>query len=166
MLYGPDTDSGTFEYFTEVICGRRGNSRTDYTPSSNDNILIQGVEGDVGAIGLFWLRLLLHEPRPAAGTLASFPIVDGAAGKQSTAAGVIPSDQSILNGQYKPLSRPLFLYVNRRALKRPEVAAFLNFYIEKAPSLVSEAALHPASAGAGRRVSRAPQTRLGIEVTD
>ena len=94
VLYGPDTDSGTFEYFTEVICGRRGNSRTDYTPSSNDNILIQGIEGDVGALGYFGYAYYSMNRGP----LRALRIVsdsDGAAGKQSTAAGVIPSDQSI-----------------------------------------------------------------------
>lgn len=136
-LYGPDTDSGTFEYFTEVICGRRGNCRTDYTPSSNDNILIQGVEGDVGALGYFGYAYYSMNRS----VLRAVPIVpesDKSAGRRATADGVAPSAETILSGQYKPLARSLFLYVNRKALKRPEVAAFLTFYVDHAASLVTE----------------------------
>ena len=137
VLYGPDTDSGTFEYFTEAICGRRGNSRTDYTPSSNDNILIQGVEGDVGALGYFGYAYY----RMNRGSLRALPIVpdsNPSSRTEQTASGVAPTEEMILTGQYKPLTRSLFIYVNKRALSRPEVAAFLTFYIEHAPSLVSE----------------------------
>jgi phosphate transport system substrate-binding protein len=137
VLYGPDTDSGTFEYFTEVICGRRGNSRTDYTPSSNDNILIQGVEGDVGALGYFGYAYYSTNR----GALRALPIVpesNPSTRNDGTATGVAPSEMTILSGEYKPLTRSLFLYVNRKALNRSEVAAFLQFYIDHAPSLVSE----------------------------
>jgi phosphate transport system substrate-binding protein len=160
VLYGPDTDSGTFEYFTEVICGRRGNSRTDYTPSSNDNILIQGIEGDVGALGYFGYAYYSMNR----GALRALRIVadnDSAAGKQATATGVIPSEQTILNGQYKPLSRPLFLYVNRRALTRPEVRAFLTFYIENAASLVPE--VHDIPLPSARAAESRERLKLALE---
>jgi phosphate transport system substrate-binding protein len=137
VLYGPDTDSGTFEYFTEVICGRRGNSRTDYTPSSNDNVLIQGVEGDIGALGYFGYAYYSMN-RGALRALRIVPEGNPSTENKQTPTGVAPSEETIRNGQYKPLSRSLFLYVNRKALKRPEVAAFLTFYMEHAPSLVSE----------------------------
>lgn len=142
VLYGPDTDSGTFEYFTQVICGRRGNSRADYTPSSNDNILIQGVEGDAGALGYFGYayfsanRNLLKALR--IGPARTSGAKEKEAGREaSKEAGIAPSDETILDGAY-PLSRPLFLYVNRKALARPETAAFLTFFLDHAPALVAE----------------------------
>jgi phosphate transport system substrate-binding protein len=129
VLYGPDTDSGSFDSFTEVICGRRGNCRSDYTPSSNDNVLIQGVEGDPGALGYFgFAYYALHKDALRAISVAAD---DGS-------AAIAPSDETILSGKYSPLSRPLFLYVNRDALVRPEVAAFLRFYLDQGPSIVSE----------------------------
>lgn len=129
ILYGPDTDSGTFDYFTEVICGKRGNSRTDYTPNSNDNVLIQGVQGDAGALGYFGYAYYVLNKE----TLRAVPISTG-----DGQAPVAPSDESILGGQYKPLSRPLFLYVNKKALGRPETVAFVKFYLDRGPSLVKE----------------------------
>src|SRR5580704_237128 len=116
VLYGPDTDSGTFEYFTEVICGRRGNSRTDYTPSSNDNVLIQGVEGDTGALGYFgYAYSVLNR-----GAVRAVPIAAGS----NPSAAIVPNEATIASGEYAPLSRPLFLYVNRRALCRREVVEY------------------------------------------
>ncbi len=137
VLYGPDTDSGTFEYFTEVVCSRRGNSRTDYTPSSNDNILIQGVEGDAGAIGYFGYAYYTLN-RDSLRALRIVPTTDSKTAAGTAAPGVAPTDESILSGRYKPLSRPLFVYVNRKSLRRPEVAAFVTFYLEQAPAFVSE----------------------------
>jgi phosphate transport system substrate-binding protein len=130
ILYGPDTDSGTFDYFTEAICGKKGNSRTDYTPSSNDNVLIQGVQGNAGAIGYFgYAYYVLNKD-----TLRAIRIAPGS----DKASAVAPTDETILSGKYAPLSRPLFLYVNKKSLARSEVAAFLRFYLERGPSLVKE----------------------------
>ena len=130
VLYGPDTDSGTFDYFTEVICGKKGNSRTDYTPSSNDNVLIQGVQGNPGAIGYFgYAYYVLNKD-----TLRALKIAPGS----DKSAGVAPTDETILSGKYAPLSRPLFLYVNKKSLDRPEVVSFLQFYLERGPGLVKE----------------------------
>jgi phosphate transport system substrate-binding protein len=129
ILYGPDTASGTFDYFTEVICGKRGNSRSDYTPNSNDNVLIQGVQGDAGALGYFGYAYYVLNQQ----TLRAVPIASG-----DGQTPVAPSDETILSGQYKPLSRPLFLYVNKKALARPETVAFLKFYLDRGPALVKE----------------------------
>ncbi len=162
VLYGPDTDSGTFEYFTEVICGRRGNSRTDYTPSSNDNVLIQGVEGDAGALGYFGYAYYSLNRGPLR-ALRIVPTAHKSAGEKGAPAGIAPTDETILSGQYKPLSRPLFLYVNRRALRRPEVAAFVTFYLEQGPAFVAEVhyiPLPPARAAESlARLKQALQTR-------
>jgi phosphate transport system substrate-binding protein len=130
VLYGPDTDSGTFDYFTEVICGKKGKSRTDYTPNSNDNVLIQGVQGNTGGLGYFgYAYYVLNKD-----TLRALKIAPGS----DKTAGVAPTDESILSGKYSPLSRPLFLYVNKRSLGRPEIIAFLRFYLERGPNLVKE----------------------------
>jgi phosphate transport system substrate-binding protein len=140
ILYGPDTDSGTFDYFTEVICGKRGNSRTDYTPNSNDNVLIQGVQGNLGAMGYFgYAYYVLNKD-----TLKALKIAPG----NDKLAGVGPTDETIINGKYRPLSRPLFLYVNTRSLGRPEVMSFLRFYLERGPELVKEVHYIPLPASA------------------
>jgi phosphate transport system substrate-binding protein len=130
LLYGPDTDSGTFEYFTEVICGKRGNCRTDFQQSSDDNFLVQGVQGDLGALGYFgYAYSVLNRD-----SIKAIPIADGS----DSAAAVVPNETTIASGRYAPLSRPLFLYVNKRALRRPEVVAYLNFYLDRSPDLAAE----------------------------
>jgi phosphate transport system substrate-binding protein len=130
LLYGPDTDSGTFEYFTEVICGKRGDCRTDFQQSSDDNFLVQGVQGDTGALGYFgYAYAVLNRD-----SVKAIPVAAGS----SVAAAVVPNDATIASGEYAPLSRPLFLYVNTRALRRPEVVAYLNFYLDRGPGLAAE----------------------------
>jgi phosphate transport system substrate-binding protein len=130
LLYGPDTDSGTFEYFTEVICGKRGDCRTDFQQSSDDNFLVQGVQGDKGALGYFgYAYSVLNRD-----TVKTIPIANGS----DPASAVMPSESTIASGKYAPLSRPLFLYVNRRALRRPEVVAYLSFYLDRSPELAAE----------------------------
>jgi phosphate transport system substrate-binding protein len=130
LLYGPDTDSGTFEYFTEVICGKRGNCRTDYQQSSDDNFLVQGVQGDTGALGYFgYAYSVLNRD-----SVKTIPIAAGS----DPAAAVVPNEATIASGEYAPLSRPLFLYVNTQALRRPEVVAYLNFYLDRGPGLAAE----------------------------
>ncbi len=130
VLYGPDTDSGTFEYFTEVVCGKRGNSRSDYQQSSDDNFLVQGVQGDVGAIGYFgYAYSVLNRD-----SVRAIPIAAGS----DAAAAVTPNEATIASGKYAPLSRPLFLYVNTKALRRPEVRGYLNFYLDRGPELAAE----------------------------
>jgi phosphate transport system substrate-binding protein len=137
VLYGPDTDSGTFEYFTEVICGKRGNSRSDYQQSSDDNFLVQGVQGDEGSLGYFgYAYSVLNRD-----SVKAIPIAAG----PDPAAAVAPNEATIASGKYAPLSRPLFLYVNTRALRRPEVVAYLNFYLDHGPELAVEAHSLPLS---------------------
>ncbi len=126
-LYGPGTDSGTFDYFTEVINGDSGASRPDYTASEDDNVLVQGVSGDINALGFFGFAYYLAN----ADMLKLVP-VDGGDGPVS------PSMESINNGSYSPLSRPIFIYVSKQSAARPEVRAFTEFYIDQAATLAAE----------------------------
>ena len=129
-LYGPDTDSGTFDYFTDVICGEEGASRTEYTPSSDDNILVRGVSGEKYALGYFGFAYYLEN----ANKLKAVPV----SATDDLADAVAPTTETIEGGKYVPLSRPLFLYVNKAKLARPELAEFLTYYLEAGQDLVSE----------------------------
>ena len=122
-LYGPGHDSGTFDYFTEVINGKAKVCRSDYTASEDDNVLVQGVEGDPHALGFFGYAYYVENKQ----RLKAVPI-----------DGVAPSVETIRNGTYAPLSRPLFLYVARSAIDRPQVDAFVKFYLEHGPELVGQ----------------------------
>ncbi len=135
VLYGPDTDSGTFDYFTEEIVGEADASRADYTASADDNVLVLGVSGDEGALGYFGYAYYEENPDK----LKSVQIDSGG-------GCVAPSRETVENGTYTPLSRPLFIYVKESALERPEVRAFVDFYIESAPTLVPETGYVPLSA--------------------
>lgn len=129
-LYGPDTDSGTFDYFTDVICGEEGASRTEYTPSSDDNILVRGVSGGKYALGYFGFAYYLEN----ADKLTAVPV----SATDDVADAVAPTPETIEGGKYVPLSRPLFLYVNKAKLARPELADFLTYYLDAGQDLVSE----------------------------
>ncbi len=131
-LYGPGTDSGTFDYFTETIMGESGESRPDYTASEDDNVLIQGIAGDLNSLGYFGYAYYAEN-------LEILRIVPIDAGN----GPVIPSDQTISTGQYTPLSRPLFIYINKESLERPEVFAFVEFYMKNAEQLVIEVGYTP-----------------------
>jgi phosphate transport system substrate-binding protein len=131
-LFGPGTDSGTFEYFTEEINEKAKASRTDYTPSENDNILVQGVAGDKNALGYFGFTYY-EENTDKLKALK----VDGGDGC------VEPSSDNAQSGKYKPLSRPLFIYVSDKGLERAEVKDFVNFYIENIDEVVEEAKFVP-----------------------
>lgn len=128
-LYGPGTASGTYDYFTEVICGKSGASRGDYTASENDNVLVQGLSGDVG--GLAYFGIAYYESNKD--KLKLVPIDNGNGG-----GAVLPNKETVLNKQYSPLSRPLYIYVNKAAIARPEVKAFLDFYMDNAGELANE----------------------------
>ena len=129
-LYGPGTASGTFDYFTEAINGKKGAHRTDYTPSEDDNVIVQGVSGNAG--GIAYLGYAYYEENKD--KLRAIPIIP----KGGTKA-IMPSPESVKDGSYQPLSRPLFIYVNATAAAfKPEVKAFINFYLENAPKLVAE----------------------------
>ncbi|MFM9961527.1 MAG: PstS family phosphate ABC transporter substrate-binding protein [Planctomycetaceae bacterium] len=127
-LYGADHASGTFDYFTEAIVGKSKSSRTDYTPSTDDNVLVKGVTGDKYALGYFGYAYYAENKSK----LKVLPIAAG----DDLAAAVAPTDETILGGTYKPLSRPLYIYVNKASLKKPQVAEFVNYYLHDGQSLV------------------------------
>jgi phosphate transport system substrate-binding protein len=126
-LFGPGADSGTFDYFTEVINGKAKQSRSDYTQSEDDNALMTGVKGDKNALGYFGFAYLEEN-------LDSIKAVeiDGGSGC------VAPSAQAVNGGTYKPLARPLFIYPSVSALKRPEFAAFVQYYLDNVNRYVDE----------------------------
>jgi phosphate transport system substrate-binding protein len=132
-LYGPGTDSGTFEFFTEVINREEGNTRKDYQPSEDDNVLVQGVEGDEG--GLAYFGLSYAEQNTDSLNLVQ---IDGGAGC------VEPTTETVQSGEYKPLSRPLFMYPSEKALQKPEVQAFMEFVLASADSIAETALIVPA----------------------
>jgi len=126
-LYGPGTDSGTFDFFTEEIIGEVQASRSDFTMSEDDNVLVIGVNGDRGALGYFGYAYYL-ENKDMINTVA----IDGGEGC------VEPTSETIEGGTYMPLARPLLIYVNKASLKRPEVTAFVEYYMVNAGQLVEE----------------------------
>jgi phosphate transport system substrate-binding protein len=126
-LYGPDTDSGTFDYFTAEINEEEDASRSDYTASSDDNVLVQGVSGDQGAMGYFGFAYYTENSG-----ILNVVAVDGGAGC------VEPTIATINDGTYSPLSRPMFIYVNNASLERPEVQDFIKFYMNNAGELAEE----------------------------
>ena len=134
-LYGPGTDSGTFDYFTEVINGVTKSSRADFTASEDDNILVQGISGDPNSLGYFGYAYFIENKAK----LKDIPIDSGA-------GPVAPNDSTITANTYKPLSRPLFIYVNSAALKRAEVKAFVEFYMINGETLVHEVGYTPLAA--------------------
>ena len=117
-LYGPGTDSGTFDYFTEIINGQEGKTRADYTPSEDDNVLVMGVSGDLGSLGYFGYAYYVQNKDKL-----RLLLVDSGSGC------IGPSDETINNSSYSPLSRPLFIYVNNSEVKREEVFEFIKFYL-------------------------------------
>lgn len=125
-LFGAGTDSGTFDYFTEAIVGKAKSSRGDYTASEDDNVLVQGVATDVGALGYFGYAYYEANAK----RLRAVPIVN-AQGK-----AVLPSRKAVEDGSYNPLSRPIFIYVNSESLRRPEVREFVEFYQRQASKLI------------------------------
>ncbi len=133
-LYGPGTDSGTFDFFTDAINGEEGASRTDYSPSEDDNVTIQGVTGEKGGMGYFGLSY--YEENKDQLKLIQ---VDGGNGC------VTPSAETVQAGEYTPLSRPLFMYFSAKAAERPEVKAFAEFFLANQEDLNSEALFVPLS---------------------
>ena len=132
-LYGAGTDSGTFDYFTEAIVGEEGASRTDYSQSEDDNVTVQGVSGEKGALGYFGFSY--YEENQARLTALG---VDGGEGC------VQPSVETVQDGSYKPLSRPLFVYVNEDALaEKPAIDPFLTFLLDNQTALVRGAKFVP-----------------------
>ena len=127
-LYGPGTDSGTFDYFTDEIVGEEGASRSDFTASEDDNVLVQGVARDPNALGYFGYAY--YEANQD--QLNAVAINDG------SGSGVLPSAETVNDGTYTPLSRPIYVYINAEAASCPQVEEFVQFYLENAPTLVPE----------------------------
>jgi len=131
-LFGAGVESGTYDYFTEAVVGKSHASRGDYTASEDDNVLVQGVSTDKNALGFFGYAYYLENK----GKLKAVAIDD-----ENPANGqgaILPSVETVKNGTYAPLSRPLFIYVNSKAAARPEVVRFVNFYLDNASELSSE----------------------------
>jgi phosphate transport system substrate-binding protein len=128
-LFGAGADSGTFEYFTEAIVGKAKSSRGDYTASEDDNVLVQGVSRDLNGIGYFGYAYYAENMSRLKGLAIVNP---------KTGAAVEPSGANVENGSYVPLSRPIFVYVKARSLQKPEVRAFLEYYMNNADKLVRE----------------------------
>jgi phosphate transport system substrate-binding protein len=130
-LFGAGVDSGTFDYFTEAINGKEKASRGDFTSSEDDNVLVQGISSDEAALG--FMPLAYVEQNKSA--LKLVPVDDG---KPDNGGGAIaPSADTVRNGTYQPLSRPLFIYVARKAADRPEVVKFVDTYFAQ-PELIRE----------------------------
>lgn len=120
-LFGAGSDSGTFDYFTEAIVGKAKSSRGDYTASEDDHVLVQGVAGEKSAIGYFGYAYYADNKAK----LKALAIVNKPGDK-----GVLPSMESVTDGSYQPLSRPIFIYVNKKSLARPEVKAFAEYFLK------------------------------------
>jgi phosphate transport system substrate-binding protein len=132
-LFGAGSDSGTFDYFTESIVGKAKSSRGDYTASEDDNTLVTGVSTDRYALG--YVPLSYYQENKT--KLKALAIIGGPKSPEKTKA-VLPSKETVENGTYFPLSRPIFIYLNEKSLQRPEVMEFAKFYLEKATKLVPE----------------------------
>ncbi|MEW6324419.1 MAG: PstS family phosphate ABC transporter substrate-binding protein [Nitrospirota bacterium] len=139
-LFGPGTDSGTFDYFTEAIVGKSMASRGDYTASEDDNILVQGIATDPLALGYFGLAYYEENQ----GKLKLVAIDDGNA--KNGDGPVLPSLETVIDNTYQPLARPIFIYVNKKMADRPEVQEFIKFYMTNASPLVTEVGYIPLQA--------------------
>jgi phosphate transport system substrate-binding protein len=133
-LFGPGTDSGTFDFFTDVINGEEGVSREDYQPSEDDHILVQGVSGEAGGLGYFG-----HSYYEQNQDKLNLVKVDGGDGC------VEPTTETIQSGEYTPLSRPLFMYPSAKAMQRPEVRAFMNYIVENYQPIAEASQIVPMS---------------------
>ena len=152
-LFGPGTDSGTFDFFTDEINGEEGVTRNDYQPSEDDNVLVQGVEGSDGGLGYFGFSY--YEQNQDKLNLVA---VDGGDGC------VKPSTETIQDGSYKPLSRPLFMYPSEKALKRPEVKAFMDYVIANYSDIATNAQIVPmtdAQAAEGKKALATAESNAG-----
>jgi phosphate transport system substrate-binding protein len=136
-LYGAGADSGTFDYFTEAVVGKSKSSRGDFTASEDDNVLVQGISNDKNALGYFGFAYYVENQAKLKAVA-----VDGGKGP------VLPSAQTVENGTYNPLSRPIFIYVSKKSAAKPEVKEFVEFYLKNAAPLVKEVKYVPLPASA------------------
>lgn len=126
-LYGAGADSGTFDYFTEAITGKAKSSRGDFTASEDDNVLVQGIANDRNALGYFGFAYYIENQNRLKAVA-----IDGGKGPVS------PSPKTVEDGTYQPLSRPIFIYVNKRSAEKPEVKELVEFYLKNASKLVKQ----------------------------
>lgn len=131
-LFGPGTASGTYDYFAEAICGKKVGTRGDYTASEDDNVLVQGISGDKYSLGFFGLAY--YEENKDKLRLVGVDNGDGI---------ILPTLETVSNGTYAPLSRPIFIYVSNKAAAKPEVLSFVDFYLEQAAELSAEVGYIP-----------------------
>ena len=131
-LFAPGVDSGTFDYFTEAINGKSQASRGDFTPSEDDNVLVQGITTDENALGYFGFAYYIENQDK----LKVIPIDDG--NEDNGQGAIAPSLVTVGNGTYQPLARPIFIYVSKTGADRPEVQAFVEFYLTQGRPLVEE----------------------------
>jgi phosphate transport system substrate-binding protein len=154
-LFGPDTDSGTFDFFTDKVNGEEGVSREDYQPSADDNVTVQGVTGSDGGLGYFGFSY--YEQNKDKLNLVKISEKDGG-------DCVAPSTQTIQDGSYKPFSRPLFMYPNEKALARPEVAGFLDYVLANFEDIATSAQIVPMTAdqaAKGKQELKAAESAAG-----
>ncbi len=128
-VYSPGTDSGTFDFFKEVVVPKGKSFRADMSTSEDDNVLVTGVSGDTYSIGYFGASYYYENK----GKLRAVAIVNPATGE-----AVLPDEEHVINGSYAPLGRPLFVYVNAQSLRRPEVRKFVDFYLAGAPRFATQ----------------------------
>ena len=136
-LFGPGVDSGTYDYFTAAITGKEHSSRGDFTSSEDDNVLVQGVAGDKSALGFFGYAYYAENK-------AKLGLVGIDDGKEDNGAGAIePSPETVADNTYQPLSRPIFIYVSKKAAEREEVASFVTYYLDNGAKLSKEVGYIP-----------------------
>jgi phosphate transport system substrate-binding protein len=153
-LFGPDTDSGTFDFFTDKINGEEGVSREDYQPSADDNVTVQGVTGSGGGLGYFGFSY--YEQNASKLNLVAVGEDAGSCKK--------PSKESIQDGSYTPLSRPLFMYPNEKSLARPEVKAFMEYVIANYEDIAAASQIVPMTqeqADKGKQELQAAESAAG-----
>ena len=138
-LFGPGADSGTFDYFTEAVVGKAKSSRGDYTASEDDNVLVQGISRDVNALGYFGYAYYAENT----GKLKAVPVIE-----KNGKPAVAPSEKTVLDGSYQPLSRPIFIYVSLKSLEKPEVKEFVEYYMKEGAKLAKEVKYVPLPAKA------------------
>lgn len=127
-IYSPGTDSGTFDYFKEVVAGKKGTIRSDMSVSEDDNVLVRGVAGDAGAIGFFGAAYYFTNRDQ----VRAVPIIN------RDGTPVLPNPTTIEDGSYNPFSRPLFIYVKAKSGRKPHVRAFIEYYLDHAPAVAAE----------------------------
>ncbi len=132
-LYGPGADSGTFDYFTETVVGEIKSLRADFTASEDDNVLVQGISRDKNGLG--YIGLAYYEENKT--KLKLIPVDSGK-------GAILPSDETVMNSTYSPLSRPLFIYISlKSATNKPEIKEFADFFIKNAPVLTKKTKFIP-----------------------